>query len=196
MTNSPKLWTKVPKNTASSKRRLNSQDRVRSEIWKLVKRIVYKGHKGETLKARRAFSYWPEAEGREKIEGLETKTKYLKSPPHDTDLPILIKKSRYWWMHESCWVEGNFKDTTASCIIKAMLNVHNQRLSDSNLQERFQEMLHVWCNCLEANRTLLSHPNPKVFQYPNPNMFAGPKSDRAYKNSASSNSNPLHLMNS
>jgi hypothetical protein len=38
----------------------------------------------------------PEAEGREKIEGLETKTKYLKSPPHDTDLPILKKKIRYW----------------------------------------------------------------------------------------------------
>jgi hypothetical protein len=124
MKNSPKLWTKVPKNTASSKRRLNSQDRVRSEIWKVVKRIIYKGQKGKTLKARRAFSYWPEAEGREKIEGLETKTKYLKSPPHDTDLPILKKKIRYWWMHESCWVEVNFKDTAAFCIIETMLNVH------------------------------------------------------------------------
>jgi hypothetical protein len=124
MRNSPKLWTKVPKNIASSKRRLNSQDRLRSEIWKLVKRIIYKGHKGETLKARRAFSYWPEAEGSEKIEGLETKTKYLKSPPHDTDMPILTKKIRYWWMHESCWVEVNFKDTAASCIIKTMLDVH------------------------------------------------------------------------
>ncbi len=98
-----------------------------------------------------------------------------------------------WILFELKWISRTRQHL--ALLRQCWMHIKFKRFSDSNLQERFQEMLHVWCNCLEANRTLLSHPNPKVFQYPNPNMFAGPKSDRVYKSSASGTADALDLMN-